>query len=322
METIALLCLMNIRGVGRRTTWSALIDKQFQPSGPRDVRNWLEVESKNNRRITLPSVEETADAWAEAEHSQERGQARGIDAISARDVRYPARLKRIGDPPPVVFVKGNIDALQGEVFIAVIGTREPTPFGREAGRRISAFLACSGATIVSGLARGCDTVGHQGCLEAGGTTIAVLAHGLDQVHPRENAGLARDIVKSGGCLISEYPVGTKPMRNFFVERDRIQSGLSDAVLVVETGTTGGTLHTARYCLEQKRKLAVIRHTEKWISHEKVQGNQMLLRDGNAIGLADKEEVNHFFHALVQLNIDNAHCGHWMDEASDRQLSVF
>lgn len=322
METIALLCLMNIKGVGRKTAWSAVIDHKFQPANATDVCSWLAAESKKNKRIPMPSIDEVEDAWDQAEYSLKANDKYGIVTISARDAPYPTRLKRISDPPPVVHIKGNVEALQADVSIAVIGTREPSAFGREAGRRVSAFLACSGATIVSGLARGCDTVGHQGCLEAGGMTVAVLAHGLDQVHPRENSGLAAMIVEMGGCLVSEYAVGTKPQRNFFVERDRIQSGLSDAVLVVETGTTGGTLHTAKFCIEQKRKLAVIKHTEKWLCHEKAQGNQMLLREGKAVGLADKEEVNHFLHALRQMNWDNEHCGHWMDDAEERQLSVF
>lgn len=322
METIALLCLMNIKGVGRKTAWSAVIDDKFQPTDATDVHGWLTVESKKNKRIPMPSIEEVENAWDQAEYTLRANEKYGIVTISARDAAYPTRLKRISDPPSVVHIKGNAQALQAGVSIAVIGTREPTPFGREAGRRVSAFLACSGATIVSGLARGCDTVGHEGCLEAGGKTVAVLAHGLDQVHPRENSGLAAMIVERGGCLLSEYAVGTKPQRNYFVERDRIQSGLSDAVVVVETGTTGGTLHTAKFCIEQKRQLAVIKHTEKWLSHQKVQGNQMLLREGKAIGLADREEVNCFFQALVQLSIDNEHCGRWMDDAEERQLSVF
>jgi DNA processing protein len=325
MDSISLLCLMNLRGVGRRTAWAAAADRTFKACDAGDILRWLEQQSRNNKRIPVPSMIEVDQAWSEAERNQDVSLRLGIKVLNAREKDYPRRLAMISDPPPVLFVKGDIVPLQGEIMIAIIGTREPSEFGLEAGRRISAFLACSGAVIVSGLARGCDTTGHRGCIDAEGRTIAVLAHGLDTVHPRENTRLAEEIVSSGGCLVSEYKTGTKPARNFFVERDRLQSGLSDAVIVIETGTTGGTLHTARFCLEQKRKLATLRHTEKWRSHEKAQGNDMLRRESKAIGLADKEEVNSFLMALKKEKLENDHCDHWFDDVDpqpDMQLSVF
>lgn len=323
MEATGFLCLMNIRGIGRRTAWSAVLDEKFNAQGPSDIKDWLETQSQKNKRITVPDDEDLERAWTKAIDTIEISMNSGITVICGRDEQYPDRLKRIGDPPPVLFAKGNVDALNGEVSIAIIGTREPTEFGEKSGHRIAAFLACSGAVIVSGLARGCDTTGHRGCLDAGGKTVAVLAHGLDSVHPKENTTLANEIVTTGGCLVSEYATGTRPSRNFFVERDRLQSGLSDGVIVIETGVKGGTLHTARFCLEQRRRLAVVMHIDKWQEHEKAQGNKMLLKEGKAVGLADKGEVNQFLQLLQDEKLNNAHCDHWMDDKDqrERQLSL-
>ncbi len=323
METIGLICLMNLKGIGRRTAWMAASESTFTGADPAEILDWLVEKAKTSKRIPIPTLVEVQEAWDSATHDYQANIKDGIKVIGARSPEYPDRLRRIADPPAVLYVKGDPSALKSEIMIAVIGTREPSDFGMESGRRISAFLACSGATIVSGLARGCDTTGHKGCLDAGGKTIAVLAHGLDSVHPRENKRLADEIVESGGCVISEYATGTKPARNFFVERDRLQSGLSDGVIVIETGTSGGTLHTARFCLEQKRKLAAVKHTEKWSQHDKAQGNQMLIREGKATPLGNKEDVNQFLQSLQSQSLENEHCDHWMDTgpSADKQLTL-
>jgi len=131
---------------------------------------------------------------------------------------------------------------------------------------------------VSGLAKGCDTAGHVGALRAHGITTAVLAHGLDSIYPKENRSLAENILSNDGLLISEYLVGQKPIGSFFVERDRIQAGLSDCVFVVETGIKGGTMHTVKYCLEYERILACLQHPQEMHNEIKVQGNRALIAD--------------------------------------------
>lgn len=119
----------------------------------------------------------------------------------------------------------------------------------------------TGATVVSGLAIGCDTAAHSGCLSVHGETIAVLAHGLDRVYPAVNRELVGEILDTGGCLLSEYPPKTRPFPANFVERDELQAGLSDGVIVVETGVKGGTMHTVRFSQEQRKPLACVKHPQ-------------------------------------------------------------
>jgi len=179
----------------------------------------------------------------------------GVKVLSWRDDGYPARLKEIYDYPPIIYVRGSL-LPQDEWCLAVVGTRRATVYGRQVTEEIAADLARSKITIVSGLAKGIDTVAHNSALEAGGRTVAVFACGLDTVYPAENADLARRIMQQG-ALISEYPLGTKPRAEYFPRRNRILSGLSLGVLVTEAGETSGAMITANMALEQNREVLAI-----------------------------------------------------------------
>jgi DNA processing protein len=205
-----------------------------------------------------------------------------IKIISYFDKEFPLRLKNILDPPQILYYKGNIDFLSKNLLIAVVGTREPTEYGMKAAEKAGGILANCDIPLISGLAAGCDAHGQQGCINNGGKTAAVLAHGLDQVYPKQNEYLAYQILSENGCLISEYPPGLKPTRFSFVDRDRLQSGLSDGVLVIETGVKGGTMHTVDNCLKQKRLLGCISHPEDYLTLPQSAGNQMLISEKKAI----------------------------------------
>ncbi len=179
----------------------------------------------------------------------------GVKVLTWHDEDYPSRLKEIYDYPPLLYVRGSL-LPEDEWCLAVVGTRRATVYGRQVTEEIVADLAQSRITIVSGLAKGIDTVAHQSALEAGGRSIAVFACGLDIVYPSENANLARRIMQQG-ALISEYPLGTKPRAENFPRRNRIISGLSLGVLVVEAGETSGALITAHQALEQNREVFAI-----------------------------------------------------------------
>lgn len=176
-------------------------------------------------------------------------------AITWLDTSFPASLKDIPQSPPVLFVRGSAGP-EFEQAVAVVGTRRVTPYGRQACETFCAALANAGVAIVSGLARGVDAIAHRVAVEAGSPTVAVLAGGIDQVYPRENAGLAAQIVKNG-CLVSEYPVGIPARRDYFPRRNRILSGLARATLVVEAGEGSGALHTANWAFEQGRDVFAI-----------------------------------------------------------------
>ncbi len=179
----------------------------------------------------------------------------GVKVFTWHDKDYPSRLKEIYDYPPLIYVRGSL-LPEDEWCLAVVGTRRATVYGRQVTEEIVADLAQSKITIVSGLAKGVDTVAHHSALEAGGRSIAIFACGLDTVYPSENANLARRIMQQG-ALISEYPLGTKPRADNFPRRNRIMSGLSLGVLVVEAGKTSGALITAHQALEQNREVFAI-----------------------------------------------------------------
>jgi DNA processing protein len=200
--------------------------------------------------------------------------AAGLQPISLAHPAYPPLLAAAPAAPPLIYLRGAFDPADSWA-VAVVGTRHPTPYGREATQRLAGDLARSGVTIVSGLAIGVDTIAHQAALEAGGRTIAVLACGLDTVYPERNTRLATQIAAQGG-LVSDYPLGTKPMPLNFPPRNRIISGLSLATLVIEAGEGSGALITVEFALEQGREVFAVPGT---IFSSASVGCNRLIRDG-------------------------------------------
>jgi DNA processing protein len=176
--------------------------------------------------------------------------------ISLSDPEYPARLKEIYDPPVILFVKGSVEVLS-QAGIAMVGTRHPTPYGSGMAERLSTDLAVRGLVIISGLARGVDTASHRGAVAGKGKTVAVLGTGIDVMYPKENTRLAEQIIALGGALITEFPVGTFPAPQNFPIRNRIISGMSAGVLVVEAAEYSGTRITSRLALEQNRDVYAV-----------------------------------------------------------------
>jgi DNA processing protein len=180
----------------------------------------------------------------------------GAEIIAFTDPLYPPKLKEIYDPPVVLYVRGNGEILS-QPGIGVVGTRHPTPYGIGMAERLSNDLATRGLVIVSGMARGVDTAAHRGALNGKGKTVAVWGTGIDVAYPRENKRIAESIITGGGALVSEFPVGTFAAPQNFPIRNRIISGLSIGVLVVEAGEYSGTRITARCALEQGRDIFAV-----------------------------------------------------------------
>jgi DNA processing protein len=179
----------------------------------------------------------------------------GVKIVTCREDSYPARLKEIYDYPPLLYMRGSLEP-SDEWCLALVGTRRPTAYGRQITEEIVTELARNKITIVSGLARGIDSVAHRSALAAGGRSIAVLASGVDIIYPAENAGLAANLMEDG-ALISEYPLGCRPRPEYFPRRNRIISGLCLGVLVIEAGQGSGALITANLALEQNREVFAI-----------------------------------------------------------------
>ncbi len=180
----------------------------------------------------------------------------GATIVAIGDPEYPPRLMEIYDPPLALRVRGDVSVLS-KPGLAVVGTRHPTPYGLGMAERLSCDLASRGLILLSGLARGVDTAAHRGAVSARGKTVAVFGTGVDEIYPRANKKLAEQILEFGGALISEFPTGTFPAPQNFPIRNRIISGLSVGVLVVEAGEYSGTRITARCALEQCREVFAV-----------------------------------------------------------------
>lgn len=188
-------------------------------------------------------------------HVWEQTQSKGIQVLTWMDEAYPQRLKEIEQPPPVLYLRGELTP-EDTWAVSIVGTRRVTPYGRQVTEEIASFLAANGITVISGLARGVDSLAHSAALKAGGRTLAVLGCGVDRIYPPENRALAEKILESG-ALLSDYAPGTPPEASNFPPRNRIISGLSMAVVVIEAGKTSGALITAQFAAEQGREVFAV-----------------------------------------------------------------
>jgi DNA processing protein len=253
----ASLALSMIPSVGSGRT-RRLLDHFKEPLSV-FTADWSELSAIASIGAAVARSVRDFSAWEDVDRVLAMTKRHGLDLLTPQDKFYPKRLLHIYDPPVVLWVKGNSEALDRE-FIAVVGTRRPSGYGMETTIRLTRQLVrkvCAG--IVSGLAHGVDTLAHTEALRNNSCTVAVLACGLDRVYPTGNRSLAFEIMKSGGAIISEYPPGTKPEAHHFPVRNRIVSGMSVGVLVTETGVTGGSMITAGAALDQGREVFAVPH---------------------------------------------------------------
>ncbi len=264
------LALMRAPGLGAHGL-AALINRVQSPSEL--------FHSPAARLVTLGIKRRTVDyflspRWREIDADLEWLRQPNNHLITLHDPRYPVLLKEIHDPPPALFVHGDPEALLAPQ-LAMVGSRNPTPSGRETARNFAAHLAAAGLTITSGLAVGIDGASHEGTLDAGGITIAVAGTGLDRVYPARQRQLAHRIAEQG-ALVSELPPGTPPLKGNFPRRNRIISGLSVGTLVVEAARQSGSLITARLAADQGREVFAIPGS---IHNPLARGCHALIRQG-------------------------------------------
>ena len=214
-----------------------------------------ELESTGIQAVSAQSIATGKSAELAREEIARAADA-GVTVISMDDPAYPPRLKEIYDPPLVLYVRGNVELLT-RPGIAMVGTRHPTPYGSGMAERLAADLAAQGLVIISGMARGVDTASHRGAIAAKGKTVAVFGTGVDVIYPKENSRLSEQILALGGALISEFSMGTFAAPQNFPIRNRILSGMSIGVLVVEAAEYSGTRITARLALEQNRDVFAV-----------------------------------------------------------------
>lgn len=223
------------------------------------------------------SVTENTDAWL----------------LSINNEKYPNRLRHIYDPPLIIWGRGDVNALSRQ-GIAIIGTRKPTSYGRQKASLFAGRLAKTGLSIISGLAYGVDTLAHTAAVENNGCTVAVLGSGIDKIYPASNKRLTDEIISKGGAVISEFAPGTKPDRENFPTRNRVVSGLSLGVLVVESDVTGGSMITAYSALDQGREVFAIPHD---ITTQTGKGCNTMIKKGHAKLTMNVDDI------LEELNLD-------------------
>lgn len=212
-------------------------------------------------------------------------QKNNIDIIYIEDNNYPKRLKEIYDPPICLYIKGNKEILNNK-SLAIIGCREYSEYGKYNALKFSNQISKYKINIISGLAHGIDSFAHLGTICANEKTVAVLGNGLDMIYPKENIKIANEILKKGGAIVSEYPLGKKPNKFTFLARNRIISGISDAVLVIEAKERSGTLITVDFALEQGKDVFVIPGNINSINSY---GTNELIKQG-AIVVTEVEDV--------------------------------
>lgn len=256
LHAVYVYALAHLSRLGER---SALKVKRLFPT----YDSWVGTTLADRRRMIdevvgqrFPSTVPTNwdELMEQARREIHRHESDGIFVLTIDDSAYPVLLRAIPDPPLVLFVKGSIKSLTQYTNVAIVGTRDSTSKGEEVATRIARLFGTHQFGIVSGLAKGIDTAAHKGALESNAPTIAVFATPLNKVYPAENKPLAEAILKMNGSWISEIPLSKKPHRSSFVQRDRIQSGISVAVIPVQTDIQGGTMHTVEYAEQQNRLL--------------------------------------------------------------------
>ena len=289
LNTELLITLQQLKGFGNKTILNLATSVDL--SSIEDLYNyWKSLKGSKYNNVTK---EDLASANRAANRILEACDIEGIGIISYFESSFPSILKSCVnedgkmDPPIVLYYRGDLHALERPA-VAVIGTREPTPNGEDAGIFFAREFAQKGYNIVSGLALGCDSTGHQGALAVGGITTAFLANSLkwDDIYPKENLKLAKAIVDNGGLLLSEYHMGQKCGRYAFIARDRLQAGLSNATIVIQTGVNGGTMHAVNATLQAGKPLFAVKYNfPSDYYHKKVQGNIKMIDDGRAYPLS-------------------------------------
>ncbi len=244
----------------------------------------LEASSlEKNKRLTKREIEEIENEKHKEDLDKHISylENNNIDIIEIDSKRYPLKLKQIADPPIVIYVRGDIEILNSK-SVGIIGSRVASGYGIEVATKFGYEIAKNKINIVSGLAKGIDSYSHIGNIKAlkenieYGKCIAVLGNGLDQIYPKENINLAKEILNTGGIIISEYPLGTKPLKMNFPARNRIISALSDKIIVVEAVEKSGTLITVDFALEQGKEVFVVPGN---ILNKNSKGTNSLIKQG-------------------------------------------
>ena len=283
-----IIALSFVKGIGKVKTKKILTSLQNFNLTNEEFIDHIKNENmiKENEIVFFKQYLSKADKILEITNNSK------IKVVNYLEEQFPKQLKTIPNSPIQLFIKGNIDSLNNfEKSIAVIGTRNPTEISKKIAFEIAEKFSNKDYVIVSGLAKGCDTAAHKGCLKNNGSTVAVLAHGLHDIFPKSNLELSEKIIVSGGCLVSEYYHGKDPEDYFFIERDRIQSGLSSSIVLVESEIDGGSMHTINFAKAQNRNIYAMRPVG---NSNSFLGNKKVIDDKIAIEFQNTQHLTKIF----------------------------
>ncbi len=286
-----LLILKNLRGIGKATIYKRYWDVLEKIDHSDEL---IDIVRERETGISDSDIQEAIDKAEKTFSLVNRDP--DLKIITVFDEIYPTRLAVMKDKRPLIlYAKGNTDILN-QPNIAIIGTRKPSQWSQAVEERlVGKILELSNRVIVSGLALGCDKIGHETTVKKGQSTVAVLPSGVNIITPASHKSLAADIVSSNGCLLSEYEPGVAATKSSYVERDAIVAALSDGTFVIECDVKSGTMHTARFAQEFLRKLACYKCDNP--SKGNYAGNDYMLHSMNAVGVADTEDLEKFLDKL-------------------------
>lgn len=293
-ETIMLLS--SIKGLGKKTLNKINIKELYYLTENNVWDYIIDVLAKKHTRIK-PETDRTkqTELLDKTKIIIEQTRQNNIEIIIKYQDNYPKSFLNLDDAPIMFFAQGNIMALQTN-SAAIIGTRNVSPLGYKIGVRFGEFLTEHEYTTISGLAEGCDTAGHIGTLNKNGITIAVLPTPINNIYPKSNAKLKDEIISSGGCVISEYPIGSSVSKSNFIERDRLQCGLASGIIAVETGIHGGSMHAINGALKLNKPVGCFsfkpEHYNEYINSC---GNRMLIEEHKALPLTNGESIANFLN---------------------------
>ncbi|KUF41651.1 hypothetical protein AS361_17500 [Myroides marinus] len=325
LTTFNILSFLQLPGLGRISAFRLAeyaLDNNISIDTTQEYLDFYNMckENKVARALKDCSLNDIIDAKKIAQEIIDNSTTLGIKITSYYEDNFPINLKNFVNKgkqacPIILYYKGDINKLNNHKAVTIIGTREILPDGQVSGEYIAKKFADCHFNIVSGLALGCDSTAHLGALKSdNGFTTAILAHGLDTVYPKENTSLVDKILKKGGVLLSEYPVGTSVRGNQLVERDRLQAGLGDATIVIHTGINGGTMHAVGTTIENNKPLFTIAYKSLHMNnHEKVQGNLLLQNEKGAIPLTSSN---------LMANIEMLKANRIKDSLTNKQISLF
>ena len=283
-----MLFLQCFNGVGEKAITNLIRKHAFdgiELKSPEDIVEWFNKNADCFAKKVLVNNETILAAKAKRKLIISRLSNSNADFITCFDKEYPRRLRQIEDYPPIIFYKGDLSLMNFDKICAVIGTRKPSQDAVDLGRKLTKKMVQNGYLILSGLAQGCDTLGHVTCLESGGKTIAIMGTTIDTVFPKENTELANKIIQTGGLLLS---VTTENNKWAFVRRDLLQTACSDIGIALETSSSGGTMHAAKATAKYNKQLIVI--DPAVLSNCDMSGNELLIKEYAARAISSEEQL--------------------------------